>query len=152
MKKKNILCFIAALISCTAIFCSCGATSERSESSETAAVSETSAVTESESISDVDLTKGASSLFECADGWCNGSMFNVTWRKENCTFENGRMQLIIDKDKKDGSVPYSGAEYRSKDFYGYGRYEVRMKAIKMTVLFPLFSPIQDLQTIIPGTR
>ena len=57
-------------------------------------------------------------------------MFNVTWRKENCTFENGRMQLIIDKDKKDGSVPYSGAEYRSKDFYGYGRYEVRMKAIK----------------------
>ena len=57
-------------------------------------------------------------------------MFNVTWRKENCTFENGRMQLIIDKDKKDGSVPYSGAEYRSKDFYGCGRYEVRMKAIK----------------------
>lgn len=130
MKKKNILCFIAALISCTAIFCSCGAASEKAESSETAAVSETSAVTEAESISDVDLTKGASSLFECADGWCNGSMFNVTWRKENCTFENGRMQLIIDKDKKDGSVPYSGAEYRSKDFYGYGRYEVRMKAIK----------------------
>ena len=59
MKKKNILCFIVALISCTAIFCSCGATSEKSESSETAAVSETSAVTESESISDVDLTKGA---------------------------------------------------------------------------------------------
>ena len=127
---KNIFCIIAAVISCTAIFCSCGAASEKAESSETAAVSETSAVTEAESISDVDLTKGASSLFECADGWCNGNMFNVTWRKENCTFENGRMQLIIDKDKKDGSVPYSGAEYRSKDFYGYGRYEVRMKAIK----------------------
>ena len=127
---KNIFCIIAAVISCTAIFCSCGAASEKAESSETEVVSETSSVTEAESISDVDLTKGASSLFECADGWCNGSMFNVTWRKENCTFENGRMQLIIDKDKKDGSVPYSGAEYRSKDFYGYGRYEVRMKAIK----------------------
>ena len=125
MKKKNILCFIAALISCTAIFCSCGASDENVPD-----VSEMTASAEAESISDVDLTKGASSLFECADGWCNGSMFNVTWRKENCTFENGRMQLIIDKDKKGGSVPYSGAEYRSKDFYGYGRYEVRMKAIK----------------------
>ena len=65
---KNIFCVIAAVISCSAIFCSCGAASEKSESSGTAAVSETSAVTESESISDVDPTKGASSLFECADG------------------------------------------------------------------------------------
>ena len=40
------------------------------------------------------------------------------------------MQLTVTDDKKDGSVPYAGGEYRSKDFYGYGRYEVRMKAIK----------------------
>ena len=124
MKRKNILYFAAALIACGAIFCSCAS------SPEAPAVSETSAVTEAEDISAVSFKNGASGLFECADGWCNGSMFNVTWRKENCTFENGRMQLIIDKDKKDGSVPYSGGEYRSKEFYSYGRYEVRMKAIK----------------------
>lgn len=80
---------------------------------------------------EVDLKNGASEFFEAADGWCNGSMFNVTWRKENITFENEKMQLIIDNDKSDEkTVPYSGGEYRSKDFYGYGRYEVSMKAIK----------------------
>ena len=124
MKRKNILCLSAAIILCTALFCSCAATPE------SPAVPETAAVTEAESISSVSFKNGASGLFECADGWCNGNMFNVTWRKENCTFENGRLQLIIDKDKKNGTVPYSGGEYRSKEHYGYGRYEVRMKAIK----------------------
>lgn len=62
-KKKNILCFIATLISCTAIFCSCGASDENVSD-----VSEMTASAEAESISDVDPTKGASSLFECADG------------------------------------------------------------------------------------
>lgn len=37
--------------------------------------------------------------FECANGWCNGNMFNVTWRKENCTFENGKMQLIAEYER-----------------------------------------------------
>ena len=69
--------------------------------------------------------------FEAANGWCNGSMFNVTWRKQNVTFEDGKMQLIIDKDATPANgVPYSGGEFRSKDFYGYGRYEVSMKAIR----------------------
>ncbi len=77
-----------------------------------------------------DLTKGASELFECSDGWSNGSMFNCTWRKRNVTFNDGKMQLIIDVDSAPVYTPYSGGEYRSKDFYGYGRYEVSMKAIK----------------------
>ncbi|MBQ5311710.1 MAG: glycoside hydrolase family 16 protein [Oscillospiraceae bacterium] len=78
-----------------------------------------------------DLSKGSSELFECSNGWTNGNMFNVTWRAENITFDNGRMQLKIDRDPspKDG-IPYSGAEYRSKDFYGYGRYEANLQAIK----------------------
>ena len=125
MKKKNILVYTAALISCGALLCSCAASPEAPAPAETAAVTQAA-----EDISAISFKNGSSGLFECADGWCNGSMFNVTWRKENCTFENGRMQLIIDKDTKGGSVPYSGGEYRSKDFYGYGRYEVRMKAIK----------------------
>lgn len=78
-----------------------------------------------------DFVSGIPDTFECSDGWTNGSMFNVTWRKNNVTFEDGKMQLTIDNDPvpKQG-IPYSGAEFRSKDFYGYGRYEVCMKAIK----------------------
>ncbi len=78
-----------------------------------------------------EFTNGMPAGWECADGWCNGSMFNVTWRKKNVTFNDGKMQLTIDNDTvpKD-NVPYSGGEFRSREFYGYGRYEVSMKAIK----------------------
>lgn len=116
MTKTRPAALLLAAALCVLSFCSCGKAAE----TETA----------SADISNVTFENGASELFETADGWCNGSMFNVTWRNENCTFENGKMQLIIDKDKKVGTVPYAGAEYRSKDFYGYGRYEVSMKAIK----------------------
>ena len=77
-----------------------------------------------------DFTNGSSELFECSDGWSNGSMFNCTWRKRNVTFNDGKMQLIIDVDSAPVYTPYSGGEYRSKVFYGYGKYEVSMKAIK----------------------
>lgn len=76
----------------------------------------------------VDFTEGHSQKCEIADGWTNGNMFNVTWRKKNCTFNDGKMQLIIDTDS--GNLPYSGAEYRTRGFQGYGRYEVSMKPIK----------------------
>ncbi len=78
-----------------------------------------------------ELSEGMPAFFEASDGWTNGSMFNVTWRGDNVTFEDGKMQLIIDNDKKPkGGIPYSGGEFRSKDFYGYGLYEVSMKPIK----------------------
>ncbi len=78
-----------------------------------------------------EFTNGMPANWECANGWTNGSMFNVTWRKDNVTFNDGNMQLIIDNDKTPtGGIPYSGGEFRSKDFYGYGRYEVCMKPIK----------------------
>ena len=79
----------------------------------------------------VDFTSGQPEGFEAANGWCNGSMFNVTWRSSNVTFENNNMQLIIDHDAVPvNGVPYSGGEFRSTDFYSYGRYEVCMKAIR----------------------
>ncbi len=77
-----------------------------------------------------DFSKGSSSDFEISNGWCNGDPFNVTWRNSNVTFEDGKMQLIINKDKTATKVPYAGGEYRSLGFYGYGLYEVSMKAIK----------------------
>ena len=81
----------------------------------------------------VDFKKGkAPKGFIPADGWTNGDPFNVFWHKENVTFKNGLMQLIIDRDKigNDKGIPYSGGEFRSEKFYGYGRYEVKMKAHK----------------------
>lgn len=69
--------------------------------------------------------------YEIANGWSNGSMFNCTWRKKNCTFEDGVMKLTIDLDGQgNGAIPYSGGEFRSREFYGYGYYEVCMKPIK----------------------
>lgn len=78
----------------------------------------------------VDFKKGCPALFEASDGWTNGNPFNVFWHKGNVTFEDGEMQLIIDNDDQQSQVPYSGGEFRSKQFYGYGRYEVSMKAMK----------------------
>lgn len=75
-----------------------------------------------------DLTKGTAETFEASDGWSNEGVFNCVWMKENCTFNDKKMQLTIKNNE--GKYPYSAAEYRSKDFYGYGRYEVSMKAIK----------------------
>ncbi len=80
----------------------------------------------------VDFNGEISDIFECSDGWTNGNMFNCTWRKENVTFQDGKMQLIIDEDSAKTYTPYSGGEYRSKDFYGYGRYEASFKAIIAT--------------------
>ena len=78
----------------------------------------------------IDFQKGMPQGFEASDGWTNGDPFNVNWHKDNVTFAKGNLQLVIDNEKKAGSIPYSGGEFRSKAFYGYGRYEVRMKAIK----------------------
>lgn len=88
--------------------------------------------TKAEDAFTVDLTKGENSLFEASNGWTNGMPFNCFWHKENVTFDDGAMQLIIDESPNPAAdkVPYSGGEYRSKQTYGYGRYEVVMKAIK----------------------
>ena len=126
--KKFRLSAAASLILCTVMLCSCGEKGAENNMNEVTSATENPAES---GILRVDLKNGDSEFFEAADGWCNGSMFNVTWRKDNCTFENEKMQLIIDTDKSAAkTVPYSGGEYRSKDFYGYGRYEVSMKAIK----------------------
>lgn len=79
---------------------------------------------------EVDLEEHDSSLFEMANGWTNGDMFDCTWRQENITFENGIMKLTIDTDGENASPKWSGGEYRTKKFYSYGLYEVRMKPIK----------------------
>lgn len=129
MKIVKPLIYFAALAVSVCMLCSCDTTGTNNNGSDKTA-SEQQNPAESGKLN-VDFKNGASEFFEISDGWSNGDMFNVTWRKTNCTFEDEKMQLIIDKDPKGTvKIPYSGAEYRSKDFYGYGRYEVTMKAIK----------------------
>lgn len=76
-----------------------------------------------------DFRKGATSLFEASDGWTNGNPFDCGWTKNNTSFDNGVLNLTIDKDSS-GQYNYTGAEYRSLDHYHYGYYETSMKAIK----------------------
>lgn len=59
----------------------------------------------------------------------NGSIFNCNFVPGNVGFNNGLMSLKIDSDGRGG---YTGGEWRSKDRFGYGLYQVRMKAIKNT--------------------
>ncbi len=138
---KKAFRFIPALLA-AALLCSCGQNNSGTSSAPetTAATTATTTAAETaapESAVAADgsmyalLSEGMPSFFEASDGWSNGSMFNVTWRADNVTFKDGNMQLVIDKEAvpKKG-VPYSGGEFRSKDFYGYGLYEVSMKAIK----------------------
>ncbi len=133
MKKTVLLSIVAA----TLMLGSCASQQPASTAVQTTAAPETTAaaVTEAPAPDDgsmyEDLSNGMPANFEASDGWTNGDPFNVTWYSGNVTFENGKMQLVIDKDAKPKKgVPYSGGEFRSKDFYHYGRYEVSMKAIK----------------------
>ena len=57
----------------------------------------------------------------------NGSMFNCNFVPGNVGFNNGLMSLKIDSDGHGG---YTGGEWRSKDRFGYGLYQVNMKPIK----------------------
>ncbi|MEE5993699.1 MAG: glycoside hydrolase family 9 protein [Oscillospiraceae bacterium] len=76
-----------------------------------------------------DFRQGSSSLFFASDGWTNGSCFDCWWYKENTSLDNGCLSLTIDKDR-DNKGMYSGAEYRTVNFYQYGYYETSMQAIK----------------------
>ncbi len=148
MKMKKYSGALLNAICCALILCSCSAgetsapaqtestaseaQSTASEAQSTASEAQSAASEEQNAIDDgnmnADFTNGESPLFEKSNGWTNGGMFNCTWRDSNVTFENGAMQLSINADLDPDT--YSGAEYRSKGFYGYGMYEVSMKPIK----------------------
>lgn len=66
---------------------------------------------------------------EISDGYSNGSIFNCMWRKNNVNFDGG-VTLSITNDTEDSGYEYAGAEYRTKQTFGYGYYEVTMKPIK----------------------
>ncbi|ORX42269.1 concanavalin A-like lectin/glucanase, partial [Anaeromyces robustus] len=66
-----------------------------------------------------------SNRFEMSN-WNNGGMFYCIWTPNNDKFENGKLKLTIDKM---GSG-YTCGEYRTRNYYGYGMFQVNMKPIK----------------------
>ena len=67
------------------------------------------------------------SFWYVSDGWNNGSHQNCTWSKKQVRVENGILQLEFSEGKaKDRN--YACGEIQTKARYGYGTYEVRMKA------------------------
>lgn len=76
-----------------------------------------------------DFRKGETPLFFASDGWTNGSCFDCWWHASNTKLDQACLSLTIDSDKG-GKGMYSGAEYRTTDFYGYGYFETSMQAIK----------------------
>ena len=58
----------------------------------------------------------------------NGDMFDCVWQPDNVNFDGDGLSLKIDRDA-DG---YTGGEWRTREYFHYGLYQVRTKAIKNT--------------------
>lgn len=66
-----------------------------------------------------------SGKFDMAN-WSNGGMFNCTFTPNNIRFQGGQMAITIDRNWQG----YTAGEYRTKNYYGYGLFQVNMKPIK----------------------
>lgn len=55
-------------------------------------------------------------------------MFDCVWQPDNVNFDGDGLSLKIDRDA-DG---YTGGEWRTREYFHYGLYQVRTKAIKNT--------------------
>jgi len=64
--------------------------------------------------------------------WANRGNFGCSWDKNNISFTNGEMSLTLKEAAENSKYEYeySGAEYRTRDYYGYGLYLVKMKPAK----------------------
>lgn len=67
------------------------------------------------------------SFWYVSDGWNNGKHQNCTWSKKQVRVENGALQVEF-AERKTGDRNYVCGEIQTKARFGYGTYEVRMKA------------------------
>ena len=137
--KKKILGIAALLVVSTMALTSCGLVNSVVDFVTgifSPAVELTDAGLNAEKI--IDFADGANPdvLFE-SDGWTNGDVFNVVWKKNNVKYENGIMILGITEEKasawlNDAEVEfnYTAGEARTQNYYHYGDYEVSMKPSK----------------------
>jgi endo-1,3-1,4-beta-glycanase ExoK len=68
-----------------------------------------------------------SSFWYVSDGWNNGPHQNCTWSKQQVGIDGGRLQLRFEA-KPLGERQYACGEIQTRQRYGYGTFEVRMKA------------------------
>lgn len=63
-----------------------------------------------------------------SDGWSNGPHQNCTWEKEQVSAANGVLNMQYER-KPAGDREYACAEIQTRQRFGYGTYETRMKAV-----------------------
>lgn len=66
-----------------------------------------------------------------ATGYGNGGVFNVGWKDSNAAYSNGALTLTLNDSTCPGgcsNYPYAGGELRTLSSYGYGSFQVRMRA------------------------
>ncbi|MDX3975171.1 glycoside hydrolase family 16 protein [Shinella sp.] len=66
-------------------------------------------------------------IWYVSDGWNNGAHQNCTWSKDQVAVTGGKLELSFDA-KKLGERDYACGEIQTRKRFGYGTYEVRMKA------------------------
>jgi endo-1,3-1,4-beta-glycanase ExoK len=76
-------------------------------------------------------------IWYISDGWNNGAHQNCTWSKDQVAVTGGKLELSFDA-KKLGERDYACGEVQTKKRFGYGTYEVRMKAATGTGLNSAF--------------
>jgi len=65
--------------------------------------------------------------WEISDGWSNGAHQGCTWSKTKVRIESGHLVLALERVPS-GTPVYQCGEIQSRAFYGYGTFEVRMRA------------------------
>jgi len=68
-------------------------------------------------------------IWEMSDGWSNGPHQGCTWSKSRVRIENRHLALTLGRVPS-GEPVYQCAEIQSRAFYGYGTFEVRMRAAR----------------------
>ncbi|MHB0950907.1 MAG: endo-1,3-1,4-beta-glycanase ExoK [Allorhizobium sp.] len=66
-------------------------------------------------------------IWYISDGWNNGPHQNCTWSKKQAAVANGVLELTFEK-RKLGERDYVCGEIQTRNRFGYGTYEVRMKS------------------------
>lgn len=75
------------------------------------------------------LTTHDKSLWRKSDGWANAWEKNDTgWVGRHIAIRDGRMMITLTDEGASGRGFASG-EYQSRRFYGYGRFEARLKSV-----------------------
>ncbi len=81
-----------------------------------------------------ELDKLDEAIWRPSDNYANGALFKCGWRNDNSIFKEGKLALQVDNlgcPEKCSGRPYASGELQSKNKYGYGRYEARMKPAKL---------------------